>query len=160
MITLFTDPISYMSTAARLARASSGRPASSTRTLATASRSPVETSITSTMPPRALRLGDLAEQVLLHLVLQRPLDREAQVVARLGRDHLAATGRDRPALLVALADQLARQALELLVVLQLEAGDAVAVGVGAPQHAAADLLRRVEALVLGVLVHALRGRGP
>ena len=111
VITLFTDPISYMSTAARLARASSGRPASSTRTLATASRSPVATSITSTMPPRACVCGDAAEQVLLHLVLQRPLEGEAQVVARLGRDHLSAPGRDGPALLVALADQLARHAL-------------------------------------------------
>ena len=65
-------------------------------------------SITITMPPLALVAPDLLEQELLGLVLQVAVEGEAQVVAGLGRHHLAPAGRDRPALLVALADQLAR----------------------------------------------------
>ena len=65
-------------------------------------------SITITMPPRARVAPDLFEQELLGLVLQVAVEGEAQVVARLGGHHLAAAGRDRAPLLVALADQLAR----------------------------------------------------
>ena len=91
---------------------------------------------------RALHRGDLPQQGLLGRELQRAVDRQHHIVARLrGLDALASDG-DRATLRVALVHQSSRHTGEPLVVLAFDARHALAVDVDTPDDRASQLAGR------------------
>ena len=118
-------------------------------TLAIASTSPVAVSITTAMPPPALSDADLSQE-LLGGVLQGPVDGEHEVVRRAGPGSLvgARSGWCGPAGRAPGSARRARRSASCRLL--LEAGGALAVGVGGAEHALAEVAGRVEALRLVV----------
>ena len=119
--------------------------------------SPVSVSITMAWPPLAPMLGDALEQRLLGGVLHRAVERQHDVVAgdRRRRPRCSLPAIERPPGATSSVSSPGVP-LQHVVVLLLEAGDADAVDVGAPDDAAAGVAAGQHPPVLAVDVTPAR----